>query len=366
MLSIAWQEIRAAPLRFAASIASIAIAIVATLVTAALYLGLLEGIVSYLQTLDGDLVVTEPGGSAVVLRSSSSLPPETVAQVERVPGALTVHALYGRRVWLQVADREALVFAVGLYRTDRAGGPVRVLAGESRPRIDEIVVDRVLARDLDLDLGDEVEFGRARLRVAGIASGGNAMVGTYAFVHRGALMLAGAGPPSYLFVRAAPGVEPVALAREISSLGLRVFTRERFVARNRAMAEELLLPVLLLLIAVAAAGGGAVVGLTLYTAALDRRADYGLLKAIGFSDRRLCGTAVLAAGIATSAGLALGVTGAFLVVALLGAYEPRFEATVAPWLLAAVSVGTVAVGMVATLLPVRAIARVDPGLVLRI
>ena len=68
------------------------------------------------------------------------------------------------------------------------------------------------------DLGGQVAVGQAQLRIVGIADGGNAVLGTYAFVHRGALVLAGFGDPAYLFVRAAPGADPEDLARRIDAL----------------------------------------------------------------------------------------------------------------------------------------------------
>jgi len=243
---------------------------------------------------------------------------------------------------------------------------VHVLEGHVRPALAEIVVDRVLAHDLRLGLGDALRIGDARLHVGGIARGGNAVLGSYAFVSRGALELAGVQQPSYLFVEAAPGVRPAALVARIGALpGLTAMSRPAFTRRNQALARQMVLPLIAIIVAITAAVSGNTVALTLYAATIERREEYGLLMALGVPQRRLYGTAVLQSLIASGVGLAGGLAAGRAIAGLIELVQPRFVTVLPVWLCAAIAVGAIAVGLVAAIRPVRALVRIDPVLVFR-
>jgi putative ABC transport system permease protein len=366
VFELAWQNARRQPGRLAASAGAVASSVMLVLVAGGLYLGLLAAIAGYPRSLPGAVVVTEAGGSATMLHSSSHLAADAVRTVTAVDGVTAVHPLYGRLAWLERSGRQALVYLVGIDRHDDFGLPVHVLAGHARPALAEIVVDHVLAHDLALAVGDTLEIGDARLRVGGIASGGNAVLGSYAFVSRGALELAGVQQPSYLFVETAPGVEPEALVARIGALpGLAAMSRATFMQRNQALARQMVLPLIAIIVAITAVVSGNTVALTLYAATIERREEYGLLKALGVPQRWLYGTAVLQSLIASGVGLAVGLVAGWATAGLIELVQPRFVTVLPLWLSAAIALGAVVVGLVAALRPVRALARIDPALVFR-
>lgn len=366
MLELAWQMARHRPGRVAASAGAVASAVMLVLVAAGLYVGLLDAIDRYPRSLPGDVVVAEAGGSATLLHASSRLSPEVVRTVRGVEGIGEVHEMYGRLAWLEHRGRQALVFLVGIGRED-FGLPVRVLAGRDRPRLAEIVVDRVLAHDLGLALGDDLDLGNAHLRVAGIATGANAVLGSYAFVARGALELSGVRQPSFLFVTAAPGVTPSTLVARIAALpGLQVFSRPAFKEQNLSMARQMVLPLIAIIVTIATLVSGNTVALMLYAATLERREEYGLLKAIGLPLSRLYATAVFQGVLASGLGLGTGLVGGWAVALLVTAVQPRFVTMLPGWLLGAVAAGALVVGILASAYPVRAVARIDPALVFRV
>ena len=366
MLLVAWQNVRRQPGRFAASAGAVAVAVLLALFVSGLYLGLLDSIIEYPRSLPGDVVVAEEGASVIMIRSSSRLPTDTERVVAAVPGVAGVTPLYGRMVWFDVRGREALAFLVGLYTTDVEGGPPRMLEGHARPRVDELVVDRVLAAEFGLRVGDPFEQFGARLRVGGIAAGGNAMVGTYAFVHRGALLLAGVGTPSYLFVHTAPGADPAAVAQAIDALpGVAAYTRARFLEKNQALARQVVLPIIGVMLAVCLVIGATFAGLALYTQTVERRREFGTLLAVGLSRRQVYATVLLQSAIVTVVGLLAGLAGAAGLSRLLVALQPRYVTVVPLWLTGAVAAATVVVGVVAALVPVRLLARLDVAQVMR-
>src|SRR5262245_42138596 len=179
---------------------AVAAAVMLVFVAGGLYLGLLDAMVRYPRSLPGEIVVAESGGSATMLHSSSHLPQDAADTVRALPGVAATSELHGRLAWLERDGRQALVYLVGLPRGGDVGGPVRMVAGRRHPEFDEIVIDEVLARDLHVGIGDVLRIGVAELRIVGIAAGGNAVLGTYAFVQLGTLVLGGVQEPSYVFV----------------------------------------------------------------------------------------------------------------------------------------------------------------------
>lgn len=367
MLAFAWRQIRRQPWRFAASAGSVASSVALVLVIAGLYRGLLDALVRWPQSLPGDVVVAEAGGSATLLHVSSQVPAAVEAAVRATPGAAGVEPLFARLAWIERDGRQAIVFLVGLGRGTVFGRPVRIVAGRKKPRLNEIVVDRVLAHDLRIGVGDTLQLGDATLRVAGIADGGNALLATYGFVHRAALALAGTARPSFLFVRATPDTTPALLAERLRAVpGARVLTRAEFEAANQGLARQLLLPLIAITATIAAAVSGGVVALTLYTSAMERRADYGLLAALGVPSRWVASSVAAQAGLVGVAGVGLGLLESAVLVTFIPWLEPRFEAALAPELVLAVAIGAVATAVVAARLPLRTIRRFDPAEVFRV
>ena len=367
MLAFAWRQIRRQPWRFAASAGSVASSVALVLVIAGLYRGLLDALVRWPQSLPGDVVVAEAGGSATLLHVSSQVPPAVEAAVRGTPGVSRVDPLFARLAWIERDGRQAIAFLVGLGRGDVFGRPVRIVAGRKKPRLNEIIVDRVLAHDLRVDVGDALRLGDATLRVAGISSGGNALLASYAFVHRSALALAGTARPSFLFVRAAADTTPAALAARLRKVaGARVLLRAEFEASNQGLARQLLLPLIAITALIAAAVSGGVVALTLYTAAMERRADYGLLGALGVPARWIAGTVAAQALLVGVAGVGLGLASSAALVVFIPWVEPRFEAALAPGQVLAVAAGALLTAVAAARLPLRAIRRFDPAEVFRV
>jgi len=346
---------------------AVASAVMLVFVAGGLYLGLLEAMIRYPRSLPGEIVVAQSGGSATMLHSSSRLPKDAAETLRKLPGVLRAHEFYGRLAWLDRGGRQALVYLVGVGRRAEFGMPVRMVTGKARPEFDEIVVDEVLAHDIRVGIGDTLEVGVAELKIVGIASGGNAVLGTYAFVQRGTLVLGGIQDPSYVFVRTGPelGVDEV-IERINKEDGMHAMSRDAFRAANQALTRQIVLPLIAIVVGIACAVGGTVVALTLYNVTMERREEYGLMKALGLPDRAVLGAAFAQGGIATGVGVVTGLLVGWVLSLAVGALEPRFVTTMPTWLTLGVAGGAVVVGALASTIPARVVARIDPALVFRV
>jgi putative ABC transport system permease protein len=367
MLELAWQTVRRQPGRYVAATGAVAAAVMLVFIAGGLYLGLLEAMIRYPRSLAGAIVVAEAGGSATMLHSSSHLSQDAAETLRKLPGVQSAYELFGRLAWLERDGRQALVYLVGVGRGSTFGLPVHMRAGKVRPEFDEIVIDEVLARDLQVGIGDAIKVGVVDLRVVGIAAGGNAVLGTYAFVQRGALVLGGIQEPSYVFVTPGPEVTiNEIMARIDQEDGMHAMTRDQFRAANQALARQIVLPLIAIVVGIACAVGGTIVALTLYTVTMERREEYGLMKALGLPDRAVLGAAFAQGGIATGAGVVVGLLLGWLLSIAVSLLEPRFVTTMPTWLTLGVAAGAVLAGALASMIPVRAVARIDPALVFRV
>lgn len=366
MLDVAWQQIRRQPGRFAALTVAVALPVVMVLLPTAVYLGLLDALVAYPRTLPADVIVSEAGSSPILMRSSSSLPQATVDAVRAVPGVAGVDVLHSRLVWVEKDGTRSLVFVVGLAPNDAVGGPLALVSGKADPELNEVIVDRVLADDLGLELRESLRIGAARFRVSAIADGGNSMIGTYAFVNRNALVLAGVFQPSHLLLRVAPGVDPALVVERVGRLpGAEAFTRAQFLDETLALAQRFYRPVIGVIAGIAVLVGALILGLTLWVSAIQQRAELGLLKAIGVPPSRLYALVLWQAALVTALGAGLGIVAGYAVADALGTALPRFVTRLPWWVAAVVGCGAIGVGLAAALAPLRAVRRVEPGLVFR-
>jgi putative ABC transport system permease protein len=367
VLELAWQTVRRQPGRYVAAVGAVAAAVMLVLIAGGLYLGLLDAMIRYPRSLPGAIVVAEAGGSATMLHSSSHLARDAAETIRRIPGVASAYELYGRLAWLEREGRQALVYLVGVGRQSQFGLPAHVVTGKARPDFDEIVVDEVLARDLGVRMGDSLKVGVVDLRIVGIAAGGNAVLGTYAFVQQGTLVLEGIQDPSYVFVQSGPEVTvDEMLVRLDQEDGMHAMTREAFLDANQALTRQIVLPLIAIVVGIACAVGGTIVGLTLYTVTMERREEYGLMKALGLPDRAVLGAAFAQGGIATGAGVVLGLVLGWVSSIVISLVEPRFVTTMPTWLTIGVALGAVVAGGLASMIPVRAVARIDPALVFRV
>jgi putative ABC transport system permease protein len=367
--SIAAKNLFREKTRLAISVGGVAIAVLLILVVRGLYSGFLDQATAYIRGVDADVWVVEAGTPGDFFHSVSLQPPERAEQIESVDGVDGVDPLLARPVILRHARDDVDLFLVGVDKSG-VGGPVSVQEGERIPARGELVVDRVFARNEGIDIGDTLTAQGTRLRVSGIARGGNAFVAQYGWASYAdvADLFAAGEVVNYFLVAGEEGADADALAdrirREVP--GTKPLTEDAFADANTEELSEGFLPIIWVLVLIAFAIGTAVIALTIYTATLEKRTEYGVLKAIGFSNRRLFGIVWRQSLVAGALGLLLGVVATFGLAALLERALPSFVVTLTIRDLVVVAVIALAMGAVASFVPVRPVARLDPARVFRV
>ncbi len=368
---IAWRNLTRERTRLAISVGGVAFAVLLILLLSGLYSGFLAQATEYVRSVDADLWVAQAGTPGDFSHSVSLQPPERADAIRDVDGVRRVTPLLGRRVQIGGATpggEHVDVYLLGIEPSTGIGGPPAVEQGRRVPRAGEIVVDRVLAENQGLSRGDVVDVGGVRLRISGIARGGNTIVSQFAWATTddAAQALGFRDVVNYFLVEAAGSPAKVAAAINREVPGTRSFTKEEFAEANTEIITESFLPIILVLVIIAFGIGTAVIGLTIYTATLEKRREYGVLKAIGFSNRRLYGVVWQQTFIATVIGLAVGVGLTWVLAAVIEGLLPSFVVTLGASDVALVAGVSGAMALVASFLPMRPVARLDPAQVFRV
>lgn len=367
MLRIAWSNLVRERTRFAVSVGGVLLAVALMTIMRGLYLGITAESAEYLGSLEADLWVAQGGSTGDFFHSESMLPADLERQVAAVEGVGAVTPFVGRSVSVRAAGGEAGLFLVGIDPSTSAGAPRRIVAGTVRPAGGEIVLDEVFARQHGLRVGSRLMVADRPFTVSGIARGGHAAIHTFAWGSRSDVQaLVGEAVVNYLLVRTDQTPARIVLDRIKEHLPeTRTFTHAELLGRSTADVRDNFRPVLWIMLGVALAVGICVVGLTVYTAALEKSAEYGVLRAIGLSSRTIIGVVVVQSLTAATLGFCLGAALAFGAASVLDDLVPAFVARLTVPDVGVAAVATLVMAVVSAVLPVSVVARLAPAEVFR-
>lgn len=120
-----------------------------------------------------------------------------------------------------------------------------------------------------------------------------------------------------------------------------------------------------LIVAIAYVVGILIVAIVIYSATIERRREYGAIKAIGARNRVLyrvvASQAIVAGIVGATAGVGLG----YVAGAALMAWRPQFLVAIEPAAVGLVLASSLLMALLAALIPARSVARLEPAEVFR-
>ncbi len=373
ILLLAWRNLAAERLRFAATLAGVAFAVVLMGAQLGLLLSFARAASTLIDHADADLWVTQAGTRSVDIAAGLDLSRRHLALA--VPGVAAVDPYMVQfAFWRRPDGGTESVIVTGFDPASGRGGPWNLIAGEVAHLLqpDAVIVDRLFLDKLGVrGVGDVVEINNRRARIVGITEGIRTFTQSpYVFTtHAQAQHYTLFSPQqtTYLLVRLAPGVDREAV-REALAARLRpaqVWTREAFAAQSQrywllttGAGSALLLATLLGMVV-----GVVIVGQTLFAITVDRLREYATWRALGAGRGELIRVILAQAGIAAAGGYLFGV------LAVLGLAWLQREATaaiaVSPALLALLALLTLLMCFLGALIALGRLLRIDPSEVFR-
>lgn len=299
--------------------------------------------------------------------TTSVLSTGLIARLRRTPGIADATPLV-----LLTADVKRSPGAI-VFGADPASfltGRLVFSSGRMYGSADQIVIGDELAQQLHVRVGDGLTVAHHALHVAGIYHIGVAYQDSGAFIPLAtAQAISGRqGEATTIPIKLAVGTRPAQAERTLDRRfpGISVIADPEEAARAGANGQliskaALVIAVLALLI------GGIGVMNTMLMAVIERRSEFALLSAVGWSGPQIAGR-VLIEGVVTAIlgaiiGLLIGIVGAHLLVNLLGAQE--FVAPhVSAWDLGRALIVGLLIGVLGGLYPAWRATRISPARVL--
>ncbi len=351
--------------RFAISVAGVAFAVLLILIVLALYRGFSHTGETF-QQLPGDLWVVQEG-TTDPFHSSSLLQEGALDALRSVDGVAAVVPVLSRQMGIEVEGGEqtarllALDFPEGMSVSD-------AVRDRYLPPPNTLVMDKTLIRKTGLGDGDTVVLNGVKLSVRGSGKRGEAF-SPFAFAnYQDAQRIFGVkGIVNYGMVLLEPNADPVRVSRALAGTtpSLRVFTTDEFATAVRKEIDESFLPIVTVLLTIGFVVGVAVVGLTIYTATIERTREFGVMKAVGASAGFLYRIVLSQSAMLTAAGFVVGLGAAVLVAWLAEQAVPDFVTDFQLLDILAVLGAAGGMAVVASLVPVRRIMGIDPAVVFR-
>jgi putative ABC transport system permease protein len=323
---------------------------------------------AYVDNLDSDLILAQSGVEGL-FSSDSTLPLGLHDEVVRASGATEAGHILLADVIFTSGETKTPVLLVGYDPASPFGSPWKLGTGRLLAADGEILIDSWLAERAGIERGDEVALLGGSFTVVGLTRETASWMSPYIFISLDAAetVLGASGTVSYHLLRLPAGADLAHARREIEGRvnGVEVLTPDEIARADRRVLATIMDTPISVMLAIGVVIGIAVTGLTAYTAVADRVREYGVLKAVGAGGGRLARLVVWDTLARAGLGSVLGVGFSYLAAALIMARWPQFNILIRIQSLVQVGGLSLFMSVVAGLLPVRQLAKIDPLIVFK-
>jgi putative ABC transport system permease protein len=368
MIRLAYRNLVQNKIRLLISTGGVALAFMLILALDAIFSGVEQQITAYIDSSRADIFISQEGVKNMHM-ATSSLPAAVGAEVEAVPGVRSVTPILYLSNVIRIGEDRNLAYIIGLPEDALAGTVPNIAEGVGVPGKNQAVIDQNVAAASGVTTGDEVEILGRTFVIAGLSNGLSSLVNSVAFISLPdfAEIRGSRDGISFLLVQVEDGYAPEAVSKtiEIQVAGITSQTRQEFSKQERQVVKDMGTDVIAIMNLIGFTIGLAVMALTVYTAILSRRAEYGVLKALGARNGQLYQVVVAQALFSVSLGVILGL----LFVAFLSFTIPRLgfdlRLVISLSSLLKVLVVSLLIAYLSAVLPVRQLSRLDPVFVFR-
>lgn len=366
MVSVAQRNLLEEKSRFAISVSGLALAIVLILLLSGIFNSISASTAAYFDKTNADVWVGQKGSPAAGL--ASLLPTGLQPELKVIQGVLDVNEILISRSFVKAGNSDASVTLVGYNTTSGVGGPWSVIRGSSKPGAAQVVIDKTFARIYGFTVGSSIDILGQKFEVAGLSDGTNLLFTSYVFMNLNDLstLIHLKSVVSYYLVTLADPYSSTRTASRISNaLDVAAFTKQEVTSANVEAAGKTTLPILFVMDAVGFVVGTFVIGLTIFTLAVEKTQEYAVLRAIGARNSALVRIVFEQVVIIALVGFSLGALLSVVAAFLLEYFVPQVSIAILPETLGLSSLLTLGIGVLSSYLPIRRITKVDPAVVFR-
>lgn len=364
MIYIARRNLFQEKLRFIISSSGVALAILLILILNGFLAGMNKQVTAYLNNGPGDFVVMRKG-LRNFLGSNSVVPLSVVDKIKKIDGVKKVTPIFSSFTILNIKGKRTFSLLLG-FDSQKGGGPWQMVKGRSNINDDEVIFDNTLAKRFNLKLGDKIKILGREFTIVGFSGGTSSwMTGTFFVTFKAAeRQLRTKNMAGFLFVSVADKSKINSLKKEVKNeIGdFSILSRQELIENDYELFAGIFSGPIRFMVVIAFLIGLMLVGLTIYTATVERAREYGTLKAIGIKNRKLYLVVFEQALISSIFGFFIGIPLTFGAAKIIEILAPQFLILIEWNYIAKISVVALIIGMFASYIPARAIARIDPAI----
>jgi putative ABC transport system permease protein len=363
MLLVARKNLASEPTRLLISVGGVALSVLLIAFLLSLYRGWNEKVGGFVDQVNAEVWIAREGTTDFIA-AASILPMEGAEErIGRIETIEEWSPLIVRPMSATSEDGDKIeVHFVGFDPVTAMAAPT-IVEGRELAAPGEMIVDKGLGRH-GVDVGDKVNAGGREWEVVGKSTGGDFVAAQTVFV-----TLADAqetfqmdGYATFFILKMKDPDLAAAWAESIqkSQPGILAITSDDFADATRERLLGNLIPILSVILILAFIVGLAVAGLTVYTATVEKTREYGILKAVGFTNGYLYRVVFEQSVVTGSLGFIIGVGLTLVGGPFAQDIVPQFV-VLTRWLdLVGVAGATLLMTVLAAYIPVRRIAAIDP------
>jgi putative ABC transport system permease protein len=359
-LHIAWRNLTGERRRWLISMVALGIASMLVIFLEGTSRWVTTSSTAYLDHSGARLVIAQTGIDDLLF-AQSTFPEAAAAKAGRLPGVASIKSVVGINGVVSAGGTHLPVYLVG-FQPGGGGGPWKIDSGSGKPHGSEVVLDRGFARIANIKIGDTLTLFGQPLRVVGTSLETDAAGDFFLFVPlEVAQKVAGAGAVSYGLVQLNDRASGGGVASQVDRIpGVHALTRADLAANDRAMITTSFAEPVQIIALVGLVAGVLIAGLVLYTATVEHSRDYAVLKAMGATGGVVYGSALIQSMVLSIFGILLGWGLASLLAIAFDTWDPVVESQLDLDLVLTVATVILVVNVLAALLPIRHVSRIDP------
>lgn len=365
MFFIALKNLFQEKTKLAISIGGIAFAVLLIIIINGVYQGFSEKMGAYPKGIPADLWV-EQKGVGDMYHTLSFLPDNLSQQFLKISGVEKVDKYLGRQIKINLNGKDQSLFVVGVDKKSGVTKPYKMEEGNWQNLQDgQIIIDKVMADEAKLKIGDTLDINGQTLTISGISSGGNIITFKYSYVtyNQAETMFNLGDKVNFYLLKLKSGsdLSQIKSAVEENIPDTKVLTKNEFVTSSRKVVTDSFLPIIAVLVAIGLLVGIAVIGLTTYSATIEKSREYGVMKAIGLSNSQLFKMVIVQSLIAGIIGYIVGAILAYLVGFLSEEIVSSFVTEIRSIDLLWVFGATILMSLIGAYIPMKRIFSIDPA-----
>ena len=358
---LARRNLFAQPRRLTASAVGVGLAVMLILLLDGLWAGIRQQATVYTDKVGAELYVFQPGVRDLTA-GTSVLPISTLDTVRADPDVAWASPVRSSYVILQLHGRKVATYVIGSVPGEH-GGAWSITSGRAPVADDEVVLGNVLAERHGLKVGDQLEVMGRSLRIVGLSDTNGFMI-SFVFVTHAAFDSISGSPGTTNAILIGTQA-PNAVATHLRAAGLNVLPRATVEANDLKFATGIFGSPVRLMVGIGLAAGTMIIALAAYTTVVERRREYGIVKAMGASRARLVRLALIQTF--TIAGLGLIAGGALFLGgrALIDYYRPQFLVVLTAGSVGRAAAAAFGMALLAAIIPARRLAKLEPAVAYR-